>query len=95
MTFNKFVEKLTRARARARLLARTAAGRVEASVARHGCRFSLPPRPFPYELDSQIKSAGHVDAFDKAPADKTDKLIRRGKPVLFFFRARRFARRAN
>lgn len=74
MTFNKFAEKLTRTLPRP----------LEASAARHGCRF---PR-FSFGLDSQIKLAERAAVafrrtFDKAPADKAGKLIRRRKSQLF------------
>lgn len=75
MTFNKFAEKLTCTLPRL----------LEASAARHGCRF---PR-FSFELDSQIKLAELADGafrrtFDKVPADKADKLIRQGRKASFF-----------
>jgi len=74
MTFNKFAEKLTRAFPRP----------LEASAARHGCRF---PR-FSFGLDSQIKLAERAGGafrrtFDKVPADKADKLICREKKPAF------------
>lgn len=74
MTFNKFAEKLTRTLPRS----------LEASAARHGCRF---PR-FSFGLDSQIKLAERAGGafrrtFDKASADKADKLIRPGKSQAF------------
>lgn len=74
MTFNKFAEKLTRTLPRP----------FEASAARHGCRFSR----FSFGLDSQIKLAERAGGafrrtFDKASADKADKLIPGVKPAFF------------
>jgi len=69
MTFNKFAEELTRGRARARI---SGTPRLSLFLSRYPC----PANP-------TVELNRRVGAFDKVPADKTDKLIRRGKSRSF------------